>query len=565
MGGRLRRWGWLASALVAGCGSKATPGSSVLGELRAEARAMERDWTFGRPLQLDPATAAYGRTPAPSPLAAENARPGDPSWVIAKESTDREIEGYASVESAEAGESVGFSVDAQPAGGQFDWTLYRLGWYGGALARKVASGGPLQAPAQKVCVVDGTTGLLECTWPATFAITIDPAWVSGAYLLKLHRVDSGLEKFVPLIVRDHRVADLVYVLPTNTWAAYNPWGGESLYEDQANVTPSGVAYRSSYDRPYGEGQGAEHLLWWQEPLIAFLERYGFDVTYGSNPDLSRFSGFLQGAGAVLGGGGHDEYWAQTERDQLDQGLSGGLFSLDYLGANGGYWRVRLEPAVHDGAPLRTVTCYKGEPQDDPLGATEPTTRFRDPPNPEPENALFGAMYLDWQLFGAPLRVTDPTSFVFAGTGMAKDDVVPGLVGYEFDGVVENGAQPEVDILSSSPVATAEGTPGASNMVVRTLPGGQLVFSAGSIYFTQGLVPNGPLSDPRLYRIVWNVLEQSLSWQRPTRPAPDFSSIPSPPAPTTFGHWGGAVTTVAGSGTPGDVDGPAAQAAFVGPA
>ncbi len=507
----------------------------------------------------------YGRVASPSPIVQENALAGDPSWPISNEATDHEVEGYASEESAEAGDTVGFSVNAEPSGGSFVWTLYRLGWYGGALARKVASGGPLWAPAQPACPLDETTGLIECGWPPTFTLTVGSNWTSGAYVVKLHREDSGLERYVPLVVRDHRIADFVAVLPTNTWQAYNPWGGESLYQDAAGVSPSGMAMRASYDRPYAEGQGAEHLLWWQAPLIEYLERYGFDVTYGTNPDLSRFSGFLSGAAAFIGGGGHDEYWAQTERDQLDQSLAAGELSLDYFGANGGYWRVRLEPALHDGAPFRTVTCYKDLAAMDPLGATEPTTRYRDPPNPEPENALFGSMYLDWQLFGAPLRVADPSHWVFAGTGVSAGELFPGLVGYEFDGVFENGAQPQVDLLATSPVATAEGTPGVSNAVVRTLPGGQIVFSAGSIYFTQGLGPSNGSGDPRIYRMSWNVLERSAAWKRPVRPPPDFSAIAPPPAPTTIGQWGGAVTTIAGTGTPGTKDGPAAQAQFAGPA
>ncbi len=504
-------------------------------------------------------TVSYGRTTSPSLIAVENALSGDPGWTISTPASNHEIEGYASTDSAEVGDEVSISVSAQPSGAQFTWTLYRLGWYGGAGARRITSGGPLSAPAEPPCPIGLSTGIVECAWPSAFSFGIDPSWVTGAYLVKLHRVDDGAERYVPLVVRDHRAADVLFVLPTNTWQAYNPWEGESLYQDDAHVSPSGMAFQASYDRPYGEGDGAEHLLWWQQPLLSFLERYGYDVTYGTNVDFERRPGFLDGVGALVVGGGHDEYWTQGERDQVDAALDGGLLSLDYFGANGGYWRVRVEPSS-TGAPLRTVTCYKDENALDPLASSQPTTRFRDPPNPEPEGALFGAMYVDWQLFASPLTITRPGSWVFDGTGLQAGDELPGLVGYEFDGIIPGEGTPAgTETLANSPVATAEGTASASQMVVRSLPGGQIVFDASSIWFTQGLAA-GPFADPRIYQITWNVLERSLAWRRPTRPTPDFAAdVQAQSVPTPQPVWAGGVATVVGTGTPGDTDGPGATA------
>ncbi|HUB06083.1 MAG TPA: N,N-dimethylformamidase beta subunit family domain-containing protein, partial [Myxococcales bacterium] len=501
----------------------------------------------------DGGTAAFERTPQANPLPAENALAGTTDWTITNPATNHEIEGYASTDSAEAGDVVDVAVNAQPAATSFTWSLYRLGWYAGQGGRLVASGGPLTAPLQPGCPIDQATALLACDWPPTFSFTVDPSWPSGAYLIKLHRVDVGLEQYVPLVVRDHRAADILVQIPTSTWEAYNPWGGESLYEDAAGLTPTGMAFQASFNRPYGEGEGAEHLLWWQQPTIAWLERYGFDVTYGTNLDLARFPTFLSGVGAFVLAGGHDEYWEQGERDVLDGALGAGKLSLVSFDANGGYWRVRFESDAQ-GNPFRTVTCYKGRPDLDPLGTTIPTTRFRDPPNPEPEDQLFGAEYLDWQLFGVPLVVADPSSWIFAGTGFQAGDQVPGLVGYEFDGLVPGDPQPAgLDALAVSPVPTAEGTANQSTMVVRTLPGGQVVFDASSIYFTQGLATT---SDPRIYRMAWNALEGALAWRRPERPVPDFAAqVTSSPQATPDPTWAGTVTTLVGNGVPGDADGP----------
>src|SRR6267142_5919217 len=68
--------------------------------------------------------------------AAENRRPGDPGWQLSKPALAREIEGYASRASVVPGESLTFHVSTPSR--RFDTRVYRLGWYGGAGARRMA-------------------------------------------------------------------------------------------------------------------------------------------------------------------------------------------------------------------------------------------------------------------------------------------------------------------------------------------------------------------------------------------------------------------------------------------
>src|SRR5205823_4393665 len=76
-------------------------------------------------------------------------------------------------------------------------------------------------------------------------------------------------------------------------------------------------------------------------------------------------------------------------------LEGGQTSLLNLTANPAYWRVRHEPDAQ-GRPRRRMVCFKNEQAHDPeLAALGPTTRFRDPPYPAPEDAPLGTMYADW--------------------------------------------------------------------------------------------------------------------------------------------------------------------------
>src|SRR5439155_17310227 len=127
-----------------------------------------------------------------------NALPGDATWSQGTDATNHELEGYGDRISAHAGQSVGFRISSDVASSAV-WTLYRLGWYGRAGARRVHSGGPISVGPQTPCPVEPVTGLVRCSWPAQFTVDISAADVSGLYALKLVRED-GRVRFVPLIV-----------------------------------------------------------------------------------------------------------------------------------------------------------------------------------------------------------------------------------------------------------------------------------------------------------------------------------------------------------------------------
>src|SRR5689334_18953763 len=75
----------------------------------------------------------------------ENAKPGTKDWVLAKPAIDRAlkhrcpwIEGYFSRSSVRPGETITLHVSTNPVS-KFAVDLYRMGYYGGAGARLVAS------------------------------------------------------------------------------------------------------------------------------------------------------------------------------------------------------------------------------------------------------------------------------------------------------------------------------------------------------------------------------------------------------------------------------------------
>ncbi|MDY7229861.1 N,N-dimethylformamidase beta subunit family domain-containing protein [Hyalangium rubrum] len=462
------------------------------------------------------------------------------------------------------GERVPVAVSVSEAR-KFSWVVYRLGYYAGAAGREVARGGPVQGLRQASCPPRLPTGLVACEWRPTLEVQTGADWVRGVYVVKLTRED-GYQRYVPFFVREARPrSEVVAIIPTANWQAYNTWGGMSLYDDNHGVMRRvGVrrAFQVSYDRPYARGQGAGHLLTDDLSLVTWLEAQGLDVAYVTDEELDR-SGESLGGAKVLIISGHDEYWTRTLRDRAERAVASGV-SLINLGANNAYWQVRYEPS-EDGRERRVITCYKGDaPKRDPVGPLSPelTVKFRDLPTPRPENALFGVQFSSrWHQFAFPLVITRTEHWAFAGTGLKAGDTLWQANGYEMDQVVDNGHSPEgLEVLAESPGLSLQGGFGLAHMVLHQKPSGAWVFSSGGVDFVRVLA-NEQLADARAARLVANVLYRALG-----RPVPEslvgFSALASP-APR--GPFAKAVLTVAGvPGQRGDRDGPAGWAQLSAP-
>ena len=111
--------------------------------------------------------------------------------------------------------------------------IYRLGYYGGAGARKVTTVLPSAAlpQTQPACLIESAdrawstaaTGPSRRPGPSAAA-------VSGIYVAKLTRIDTGGASHIVFIVRDDaRQADVLVQTSDTTWQAYNRYGGGSLY------------------------------------------------------------------------------------------------------------------------------------------------------------------------------------------------------------------------------------------------------------------------------------------------------------------------------------------------
>jgi hypothetical protein len=320
--------------------------------------------------------------------------------------------------------------------------------------------------------------------------------VSGVYEARFVS-DTGHRDAVPFVVRDDASrAAVVYQTSDTTWEAYNDWGGHDLYGAQA----------VSYDRPWSTGTNPEAQSSWffasELPLVRFLERNGYDVTYQSGADTDAHPERL-GQHRVFVSSGHDEYWSRSQRDGVERARDRGT-NLAFFGGNVAFWEMRWEDAARrptapgaDSADHRVVVCYReglaGYPVDP---APEWTGMWRDgrtvgPPGAgRPENALTGQLWgrvdsgaLHVSAAQGALRIWRATDLARLGPGAART-FGPGLLGYEFDYDAVNRARPAGLVLASDDSGS---TPGAHHHISEyRAPSGALVFGAGTIQWNWGL-------------------------------------------------------------------------------
>jgi hypothetical protein len=286
-----------------------------------------------------------------------------------------------------------------------------------------------------------------------------------------------------------------------TFAAYNNWGGKSLYAFNSGNQP---ARKVSFDRPYAANpygvrlDGAGDFLRRSEyNAVRFLEREGYDLTYVTDVDTHQRP--IAPAGRrgprLFLSVGHDGYWSIEMRRHVEAARDRGVH-LAFLGGAACFWKIRFEPGVRGDAD-RTVVGYRDAAGDlDPLaidGAPQNdrliTGRWRDRPAAQPEDRLIGVMYAADPV-DADIIVGDASHWVFAGTGLKNGDALPGLLGNAVDAIGDE-SPPTIERLAHSPfiesgAAGDRGRPHFADMTLYTADSGALVFAAGSVRWSWGL-------------------------------------------------------------------------------
>jgi hypothetical protein len=375
------------------------------------------------------------------------------------------VEGYCGALSALPGDSVAlhvrctsntYDVSVSPWGGDEVWSAHGL--------PGVAHDTPADADAN------------GCGWPMAVSIPVGDEWPSGMYLVTLSAPDAPADRargYAMFVVRARpdRRNRVLLVLATNTYNAYNTWGGCSLYTGGHQV---------SFDRPFGRGMlvrptverddrkarptytgeapdadGTEYqrfrhangfAAWvgsagwftYERRFVEWARREGIAIDLAVSTDLhdpTVVAGYRQ----VLGVG-HDEYWSAAQRATVEAHVANGGDYASFSG-NTMFWQVRLD------ATGRTMTCHKyaAHRADPVMGTAAEQTMsgmWCDPVvgNPEWRFLGGGSAYGLYSRFGqatprgsGAFTVYRNDHWLFADTGLRYGDLLGrdhGIVGYE---------------------------------------------------------------------------------------------------------------------------------------
>jgi hypothetical protein len=474
--------------------------------------------------------AAVCTPPVANEIACENSKTGaDPSTWQIDGAGDENLQGYGTSMSVNKGETISFKIKSTTSAYHID--ILRLGWYGGDGARLIEGGlTPTGTSTQPACNTYSATGLIDCgNWAVTRSWTVPSTAVSGVYIAHLVRNDGSGSSHITFVVRDDASHSGLFLQTSDaTWQAYNAYGGNSLY--QCNVAcPDGpqpaaysAAYKVSYNRPLhvAEDDGGRSALFTgaEWPMIRFLERNGYDVSYTSGVDTETRPALIKNHKIFISSG-HDEYWSKNQRNNVTAARDAGT-NLAFFSGNEMFWKTRYEPsAAGTSTPNRTLVSYKDThfaEQQDPV---EFTGTWRDPrfttpaDGVTPENALTGQSFV--VNYGTS-NITVPAEYgktrlwrntaartLGAGQTLA---LAPSTLGYEWDVDADNGYRPAGQVrLSSTTVSGLElftdygstalaGGTTTHNLTMYRAPSGAKVFGAGTVQWAWGLDDDTPVGN-----------------------------------------------------------------------
>jgi hypothetical protein len=311
-----------------------------------------------------------------------------------------------------------------------------------------------------------------CGWPAALVVDVDPSWRSGYYevVMEIEVGEKIRRDYAFFVVRPTANERIVIALATNTWHAYNDFGGMNLYTGGTHVSMQRPMAAGYLHKPLGKGrrvtgtgapdpQNAAHVGYiqlnhlsgyagsagwpdWEQPFIAWAEREGFEIGVCTNADLEEHPEVLDGASLYLSVG-HDEYWSKGMRDTVERFIARGGNAAFFSG-NTSLWQVR-----HEGDDRDVMVGYKGFFKDDPFMGTprenEVTTFWSDVIVGRPENTMTGVTFTRGGYHRIGRNVTAGLGgytvhradhWIFEDTGLSYGEVLGSnatVVGYECDG------------------------------------------------------------------------------------------------------------------------------------
>lgn len=370
---------------------------------------------------------------------------------------------------------------------------------------------------------------------------------SGLYYFHAE-TQSGKSYSFPWVVAPAEPRERIAVLAsTNSWNAYNNWGGRSNYVNASGLPPEPVVNSRLDLRRYTVGPFSEWTprddeflpLSFERPepgnvipqneeaadpcpgrlqssmapgewrLLAWLEREGFGYELYSEHQLHTGQLNLD-AYDVLIFGVHPEYWSRDMYVRVKEWVYQRGGRILYLGGNG----VNCEVEYPEATTMRLRSHLKSDqgsfsmPDPDHPGEFLESRFHR---TVECEANLLGVVSTDSGIMtSAPYEVIQDDHWVFAGTGLKRGDRFGercshercpggGASGYETD-KISRFSPPSTVLLAKG----LNPDQGGAEMVCYELPEGGAAFSAGSITWNGSL-----LVDDGVSAITRNVIERFL--------------------------------------------------------
>ena len=335
-----------------------------------------------------------------------------------------------------------------------------------------------------------------CAWPAATTVIVDEAWQSGYYEVVLTIDVDGRTRRSHAFFVVRPTADstntILLQLATNTWHAYNDFGGRNLYNGGTHVSLQRPMSRGYLYKPPGAGRrvttihppdrdmnahvgyltrnklspwaGSAGWPDWELPFLEWAERNGYGIDVITNADLEEHPMIVDRYRLLLSVG-HDEYWTGPMRDTVEGFIARGG-NVAFFSGNTSLWQTRLEDHVDGVATV--MVGYKGQFKNDPVHDTdrigELTSIWSDHLVGRPENHMTGVSFTRGGYHRIGKRATNgaggytvyrPDHWMFEGTGIDYGDVLGAAattVGYECDGC-------EYTVVDGLPVPTHnDGTP-----------------------------------------------------------------------------------------------------------
>jgi hypothetical protein len=297
----------------------------------------------------------------------ENQLQGTTAWRQPQSDHIPLIQGFTTKFSHIANDTIRFKIDAPAWINVIRIDIYRMGHYGGLGGRRVANFNAATIP-QEQCYFEEASRMTDCSnWKVTVEWTIPATALSGVYVaLPSHTNSTGelhYGTYIPFIVRQppNQVgSQLLFKTADLTWAAYNKYGNWNLYRGNGSFHHSSRAFKASYNRPWQnrhlppEGHFINFLFGAEYPMIYWLEKHGYDVSYCSCADIEDMHAqhILVPTAAeadnsvplphkVILSVGHDEYWTPTMKAAHEHARDHGVH-LAFFSGNEIFWRVKWD-------------------------------------------------------------------------------------------------------------------------------------------------------------------------------------------------------------------------------